>query len=281
MSRFEPGTHLPRLSGSTTWRPLLDHYGKPAEELANLAIDLRRSEFHPAGERQVTVEELMSWRDDLNDWAYTHAFPNPLNTERRSTWDVDLGLRLLADTDGLPEAVHPDVWCWLATNLLPHFVVYRWGWPARREGAPPEGRSPWARFGGDLRNGLRLAMHRITTYGPDIARRASEQEFQSIQYRPAFGLDQRVAKVVLRTLVEAWDDPDSNYGKNGGTRALDNNDVCIELRLVSSLRPLCFSTDEEIEEIVRDVIERLPSLRRPTDSLDYLVALDLWPEATS
>lgn len=276
MSRFEPGTHLPRLRGSTTWRPLLELYGKSVEELANLPIDLRRSEFHPAGERQATAEELVSWRDELNEWAAARAFPQQLNTERRSAWDVDLGLRLLRDTDGLPEATHPDVWCWLATNLLPHFVVFRWGWPPLNEGAPPGGRSSWARFGGDLRNGLRLAMHRITTYGPDIAHRASEQEFQSIQYRPAFGLDQRVARVVLGTLVDEWDDPNSNYGKNGGTRALDNNDVCIELRLVNSLRPLCFSTDEEIKAIVRDVIKRLPSLRRPAGALgDAKASLDL------
>jgi hypothetical protein len=259
---------MPRQSGNTTWRALLEHHGKPAEEIANLEVSLRYSEFHPVGERQVSVEELRSWRDELNDWAFERAFPSPLNAERRSAWDVDLGLRLLEDTHGLPEAMHPDVWCWLATHLFPHFIVYRWGWPAGREGAPPEGRSPWARFGGDLRNGLRLAMHRILTYGPDIARRASEQEFQSIQYRPAFGLDQRVAQVVLRSLVDAWDDPKSNYGKNNGTRALDGNYVCIELRIVNSLRPLSFSSDEEIEKIVRGIIDRLPSLRRPIDSVD-------------
>lgn len=268
MTCFEPGTHLPRLSGSTTWRPLLDHHGKPAEALSNLAIDLRRAEFHAAGGHQVTEDDLLRWRDELNDWAYARSFPSPLNTERRSDWDVDLGLRLLEDTEGLPEAAHPDVWCWLATNLLPHFVVYRWGWPGRREGDAPEGRSPWARFGGDLRNGLRLAMHRIATYGPEIARRASEQEFQSIQYRPAFGIDQRVARVVLQTLVDAWDDPKSNYGKNKGTRALDGNYVCIELRIVNSLRPLCFFKDEEIQATVLDIIERLPSLRNSSDSVD-------------
>jgi hypothetical protein len=249
------------MSGSTSWRSMVEHHGRPAEELSALPIDLRRAVFHPAGERQVTADELLSWRDDLNDWAYARAFPSPLNTERRSSWDVDLGVRLLHDTDGLPESMHPDVWCWLATQLLPHFVVYRWDWPERRHGAVPDGRSPWVRFGSDLRNGLRLAMHRIATYGPDIARRASEQEFQSIQYRPAFGLDQRVSRSILQALVDAYDDPGSNYGKNGGTRALDGNHVCIELRIINSLRPLCFARDEEIGQIVRKVIDRLPTLR--------------------
>ncbi|MEP2372304.1 hypothetical protein [Ilumatobacter sp.] len=226
-----------------------------------MPIDLRRAEFHPAGDRQVSQDELVAWRDDLNAWAHDRGYPSALNSERRSTWDVELGARLIEDTSGLSEALHPDVWCWIATHLLPHFVVYRWGWPNLKDGSPPAGRSEWARFGPDLRNALRLAMHRILTYGPDLAARASEQEFQSIQYRPAFGLDQRVARIVLHTLVEAFDDPNSNYGKNGGTRSLDNNDVCIELRVINSLRPLCFVSDENLVQIVHDVVKRLPDLR--------------------
>jgi hypothetical protein len=225
-------------------------------------VDLRHAEFHPAGSRRVTQAELLEWRDDLNRWAKEREFPSALNMARRSTWDVELGQRLLADVEGIPEAHHPDVWCWIATHLLPHLVVYRWGWPAARNGQAPTGRSAWARFGGDLRNGLRLAMHRIQTYGPDTAAKASEQEFQSIQYRPAFGLDPRVARIVMDTLLDCYDDPDSNYGKHGGTRALDNDDVCIELRLINSLRPLCFATDAQVREIVLDVVERLPSIRK-------------------
>jgi hypothetical protein len=262
MSRFDADTHLPRATGSTSWRPLVELHGKSPEELSDNPIDLRRAEFHPAGERHVTEDELLSWRDDLNSWAYDRGYPSPLNTERRSNWDVELGTRLLDDTSGLPEALHPDVWCWIATHLLPHFVVYRWNWPALTHGHPPTGRAQWARFGTDLRNGLRLAVHRILTYGPDIAKRASEQEFQSIQYRPAFGLDQRVARIVLATLVDAYDDPTSNYGKNGGTRALDADDVCIELRLINSLRPLCFASDDDIVAIVHDSIDRLPEYRK-------------------
>ena len=261
MSRFEAGTHFPRTTGSTTWRPLLHLYGRTPDELSDNPIDLRRAEFHPAGKRHVTGDELIAWRKSLNDWAYDRGYPSPLNTARRSAWDVDLGTRLLNDTDGLPEALHPDVWCWVATNLLPHFVVYRWDWPALKDGHPPTGRSEWARFGTDLKNGLRLAMHRILTYGPDIAQRASEQEFQSIQYRTAFGLDQWVARTVLQSLVDASDDPTSNYGKNGGTRAIDADCVCIELRLINSLRPLCFGSHDDLTGIVHDVFRRLPNLR--------------------
>ena len=261
VTRFDDALHLPRAGGSATWRPLIALYGQVPEQIVDNPIDVRRAEFHPAGEQRITESQLLDWRKDLNNWAYDRGFPAALNTERRSAWDVELGARLLDDTANLPEALHPDVWCWLATHLLPHFVVYRWGWPASDNGEPPTGREQWARFGPDLRNGLRLALHRILTYGREIASRASEQEFQSVQYRPAFGLDQRVAQLLLRTLVDAFDDPASNYGKNGGTRALDCNDVCIELRLINSLRPLCFASDEEVVSVVQDVIDRLPDLR--------------------
>jgi hypothetical protein len=262
MTSVLQGAFFPRASGNTAWRPLLDLHGEVPEKLIDKPFDLRRAEFHPAGDTRVTEMALQQWRDDLNVWAYDRRFPGQLDSERRSAWDVDLGVKLLDDTGKIPEALHPDVWCWLAVHLLPHFVVYRWGWPATTDGAPPTAREPWARFGSDLRNGLRLALHRIITYGADLAHRASEQEFQSIQYRPAFGLDQRVARVVLRTLVDENDDPSSNYGKNGGTRALDANFVCIELRLINSLQPLCFASDATIADTVRGVIESLPDLRR-------------------
>lgn len=261
MTRLPAGAFLPRTAGTLFWEPLLEVYGQPAEKLVDRPFDLKRAVFHPAANRRVTEAELRAWRDSLNHWAYERRFPGTLNYERRSNWDVDLGVRLLEDTNGLPEAFHPDVWCWIAVQLLPHLVVYRWGWPNPVDGEPPRGRSAWARFGHDLRNGLRLAMHRIATYGPDIARRASEQEFQSIQYRPAFGLDQRVARTVLETLVDSADDADSNYGKNGGTRALDANLVCTELRVINSLRPLCFLAEKELREVALDVIDRLPQLR--------------------
>ncbi len=272
MTKFEPGTHFPRAAGSTSWWPLLDLHGQLPEALMENTFDLRKAEFHPAGDIQATEQQLQAWREGLNQWAYEHRFPGQLNDERRSEWDVELGLRFQEDTKGLSEAFHPDVWCWLAVHLLPHLVVYRWGWPAASDGQPPTGRAAWARFGTSLQNGLRLALHRVVTYGPEIARRASEQEFQSIQNRPAYGRDQRVARAVLRTLVDAAEDGSSVYGKGGGGgRALDADRVCTELRLINSLQPFCFAKDEEIVDTVMGVIERLPELRnvhRPTAPLE-------------
>jgi len=267
MSRFDTTVHFPR-SGSLDWQALLELHGSAPDSIAECPISLRYAQFHPAGERHVTEGELAEWRKDLNGFAFDNGFPSQLNEERRSRWDVLLGARLLEDTRCLPEAEHPAIWSWLATNLFPHFVVYRWGWPARQGDQPPHGREPWARFGDSDKNALLLARKRIRAYGPDLARKASEQEFQSIQYRPAFGIDQRVARVVLETLVTAWEAQDSNYGKKGGTRALDANYVCIELRLINSLRPLAFAADSEIISIVDEIIDRLPVLRRTAEKPD-------------
>ena len=287
MSDFlDPGVALPRADAST-WQRLLPLYGRPLEELAKLPVELRSARFHSHAERHVTESELVRWRDSLNSWAYDRGFPAGRSLEHRSRWDVELGQRLIADAGHLPELLHPGVWSWIATNLLPHFVVHRWGWPSLTEGAPPGTRNKWSRFGNDGMNGLRIAIYRIATYGPEITARAIEQEFQSIQYRPAYGVDQRVARIVLSTLLEAYDDPNSRYAKEidayegderlfefvnqdevllysdkaSVTRSLDANFVCIELRVVNALRPLCFMTDEDLADEVRDVISRLPELR--------------------
>jgi hypothetical protein len=240
------------------------------DRMIEIEFDLRVAHFYPEGQ-QVSRSALEDWRRDLNAWAFAAGFPAERTLEQTSDWDVELGQRLLEDTAALPERLHPYVWTWLATRLLPHFVVYRWGWPDLKDGEVPALATPWSRFGPTDKNGLRLAMLRVMTYGAEVARRATEQEFQSIQYRPAYGLDRRVARVVLETLVTAAADPRSNYGKNGGNRSKDGNFVCMELRLLNSMQPLCFKSDTEVSEVVSAVIDRLPELRSADRSFDVEV----------
>jgi len=261
MSPFNESQHLPRPPSGPTWAALREHYGKDVKDICEIDFDLRSATFHTPSSA-VEKSQLMAWRTDLNEWAFQKGLLDGAKNVSISDWDVDLGVRLVADIGTLPEFLHPETWCWIATNLLPHFVVFRWGWPALEDGEVPNTASRWVRFGRDLRNGLRLATHRIFTYGEELSRLATEQEFQSIQYRPAYGLDQRVARLILQTLVEAAADRNSNYGKNGGSRALDCNEVCIELRVLNSMRPLCFASDSQIVTVVHEVIERLPQLRR-------------------
>lgn len=259
---FEPNVHFPRSSGGD-WTRLRELHGRAPDEFTSEPFDLRSAEFHPAGEVRVSHARLEEWRYELNRWAFDHGFPGKLNEERRSRWDVLLGEKILEDTSEHPEAENPAIWCWIATHLLPHFVVHRWGWPEAKDGAPPETRGAWSRFGATDKNNFVMVRQRVLVYGADLAARASEQEFQSIQYRPAFGLDRRVARAILEALVEAASDPDSNYGRQGSTRSDDADDVCVELRIINSLRPFCFMSTERIRAIVRETIERLPEIRDP------------------
>ena len=264
MPLFGSDTHFPRAKAQESARSLTLIYKKPLDDIRERPFNLQTAEFHPLGKERVSEQDLLNWRNELNDWAADEGFPSQMDANRRSEWDVLLGERLIEDLREVPEFLHPDVWCWIATYLLPHFAVYRWGWPQAVEDGPSKA-SAWARFGSDGRNALRMVVNRILLYGPKIARRASEQEFQSIQNRPAFGADPRVAKVVMEAFMQALDDPNSNYAKNygdvPGDRSRDNNLACMELRLINSLRPLCFETDATISEITLDVVKRLPELR--------------------
>lgn len=267
MTRFGADAFFPRLIGNSFWQPLAELRGTGLDELSETGIDLRRSVFHPNAEYRVSEDELTRWRTDLNSWAYDQGFPNQMSRRQRNQWDVELGIKLIGDTEDLPESLHPEVWCWIAVYLLPHFVVHRWGWPdLDKEGGIPRGRSKWARFGPDARNGLRLAMHRVDTFGADAARRAEQEEFQSIQNRPSYSLDRRVSRVILEALLDALDDESSPYGKNDdgkiGNRRIDANNVGIELRIINSMQPLCFASDDQIKAIMADIIDRLPELRK-------------------
>lgn len=259
--RFGRSTFLPRMDAASAAHALAPLYRRPLDELVENPFDLRQAAFHPHGEERATEDMLRSLRDELNAWAYGQGFPSPPSADQKSTWDVGLGVQLLRHLEAVPELHHPDVWCWMASVLLPHLVIYRWDWPKEQDGQAPRTRTAWDRFGASGKNGLLLALNRIVIFGPELAERATEQEFQSLQYRPAFGSDRRVARLVMEVLISAVDDPASQYGKNGGSRSLDNNHVCLELRYVNSLRPLCFLEDSAIRELVTEVVGRLPQLR--------------------
>lgn len=259
---FDGDLHFPRASASDQ-SLLLEIHGQPVDEITEQPFDLRLAEFHPAARERVSAGSLGEWRTELNRWAHDQGFPAPLTERLRSRWNVRLGTRLLEDTEALPERENPAVWSWIAIHLLPHFVVYRWGWPAATPNGAPTRRSSWDRFGSSQKNALFLARYRVLVHGPELAEKALEQEFQSVEYRTAFGLDRRVARVILETLVSEAEDSRSNYGSQGSTRSDDADDVCVELRLINSLRPFSFLSDARIEQIVRETIERLPEIRDP------------------
>ena len=261
MTFFKDDQFFPRARGNSFWRDLVEKRTTSLDTLAEQPFTLSTADFHPAGNLRVSESELREWREDLNRWAYDNGFPSAMNAEQRNAWDVDLGVKLISDVQLMPEARHPDVWCWIAVNLLPHFIVHRWGWPNNKDGSSPEGSSKWARFGPTGRNGLILAINRVELFGEDIARKAQQEEFQSIQYRSSYSLDPRVARVVMNTLIDSRADESSSYARNGGTVRIDANLIGIQLWIANSMRPLCFVDNEEIQSIIHEIMKRLPELR--------------------
>lgn len=254
------GRLLPRSGPYEAAQTLEALHGSSVEAIADVDFDLAMAHFHPSqGDTiPVTSQHLLQWREGLNAWARDEwGFPSPFGTQAdRFAWDVALGSRLRHDLAGAPELLHPNVWCWIASALLPHLVVHRYGWPTS------EGSGRWRRFGPTSNNALRLPVYRDAVYGAELTLRASQQELQSILNRPSYGNDPRVARIVLGTLLAAHDDRErSGYGVGEPGRAIDADLVLQELRVRNSLRPLCFLVDDDVESEVRDAIASLPELR--------------------
>lgn len=254
------GRLFPRSGPYEAAQALEAQHGSSVESIANVDFDLSRAHFHPSQGDATRVEEkqLRRWRDDLNAWARDEwGFPSPFSSQAdRFAWDVALGTRMRDDLRGLPELLHPNVWCWIASALLPHLVVHRYGWPTS------DGSGRWRRFGPNSNNALRLPVYRDLVFGPELTLRASQQELQSILNRPSYGNDPRVARIVLAGLVDAYEDrARSGYGEGEPGRAIDADLVLQELRVRNSLRPLCFLADDDVVAEVETVIASLPTLR--------------------
>lgn len=213
-----------------------------------------------SADRRVERAAVLAWRDEVNEFVRERLdFPVKMSRSRQADFDVELGLRLLNDTREIEQFEHPAFWCWLATEVFPHLVVHRWGWPSLSdEGAAPTSKRAWRRFNTSLRNGLRLTVYRVGVLGEDIARRCDEQEFQDILERPAFGNDPRVARIILAGLADAFDErATTGYGlggSDGPSRTDHAKRVAVLLRVWNAMRPLCFLPDEEIARLTLDAI---------------------------
>src|SRR5262245_47872679 len=126
MSNGFAGRLLPR-SGAYEAALILEAlHGRSVEAIAIVDFDLNKAHFHPSqgDTTPVTSHQLLEWRDEVNAWARDEwGFPSPFGTQAdRFAWDVGLGARLRHDLSGVPELLHPNVWCWLAWALFPHLV---------------------------------------------------------------------------------------------------------------------------------------------------------------
>lgn len=251
-------TLMPRASDAEVIGHLIDLYDSASsvESIGDsIAIDTSSARYFHVGGGRATDAQLLGWRRDLIGWATeTFGYPGTLHgADRRSEWIVALGEQLRDDTEGMPEAGHPEVYSWLASYLFPDLVVWRWGWPRGDGPDPPVGAAKWRRFTTHQRNALRLAWWRVALLGADIARSAIEDEFQAVLERPAFGNDPRVAAAVLATLI---DEAESARGASLGRGKLAQL-VGKELRADNALRPLRLVPSRDIVTRTQAVIERV------------------------
>ncbi len=234
-------------------------HGKPVTALEQLPPEtLADVTWAAVSAPRAELSSLLGLRSELTDWAAdAFGFPGALESEKRKAdWNTELGLQLLQRLGEHAEGRHPNVHAWLASALVPHLVVHRWGWPETgRDGAVPSSPRKWSRFGMGLRNGLRLALYRVQVLGEDVARNANEQEFQDVLERPAFGNDPRVARTILARLIELHEDPRSSYGKAGLGRTAHCAAALPRLRTLNVLRPLAFLDERDIVDAVDRCVE--------------------------
>lgn len=206
---------LPRLDTSAALSTLREMNGALAVELQSAEIRLSHPSQHwfPLGGR-VASEELRALRRTLDGLAMEHGFPADLSVQRegmgsQAGWDRALGRALVDHLErmGAAELDHPDTWTWLGTTLLPHLIVWRWGWPHDPEELEaPRRRRRYERYIGTLRSGLRRPWYRTVMYAedgheyPDL----NEDHLVQIEERPSLGAEPEVGRALLQGIVRAY-----------------------------------------------------------------------------
>lgn len=101
--------------------------GRSLEELERASVGATGSLlFAPTGGAPVDQATIRSLRQDLDRTAVRAGYPSIRTRAAHATFD-DAALRLLADFPiPVGEAIRPETWAWIAVELVPHLVTWRW-----------------------------------------------------------------------------------------------------------------------------------------------------------
>jgi hypothetical protein len=205
--------------------------------------DLAHERFAATGLQKITREELLAIRRDMDAVAATCAFPA---TSLRARQEFDRRIAIMLSNLKFPigEMVRPDVWTWIAVNLVPHLVTWRFG--------TDDGRVSEDRFLGILqRNAFgRLWLRgRVFDRGPDsddrwgLVNAISEDASVAILERTSIAGDW----VLARIIGEEWL-AERKAGKNAD-RLL--RDAAVRIRMNSAILETGIFSVSELADSVR------------------------------
>lgn len=232
----------PRLRASRAAHVLLRQQPMGIDDLAQWTLpDLSREMFAPTGPAKVSESELLELRSALTNVAIAAGYPK-VGDESRRQFDRQ-ATRLLGER-GLPvdEMLRADTWAWIAVNVTPHLVRWRW------QGA--DGAVSQARYCGIVqRNAVGRLWYRayVLDQGVDHADRwaladaVTEDAAMSILERTTVASDRRLARSIMRNFLDARSLPGAEARMREGL---------IRIRIEAVLRELAVLGDAELEHLV-------------------------------
>lgn len=185
----------PRLAGPYALAKLREWHGAAVEELRGLVDEWEpRTRYYEIGDK-VDAATIRKLRDDLRDMAGRHGYPSSRRRRGLSAFDRETGERMLEEP--ILDVGSDDVWCYVASGLVPDVVVWRWNWPSTsRLPADELPARSFDRFLGGFRNTFRRGWYRLTTYGAgedDPPAIFWEDALVNMEERPSIGSNPRVA----------------------------------------------------------------------------------------
>lgn len=209
--------------------------GKDISAIADMA-DLSHPKSYPpaVGRPIISSDYLKDLRRGVKEIAREYGYPyrSEQKSRRMSEFDAALGNFLLDFLKITPaEAGVDEVWNFLTLVLLPDIAA--WRYPNRKDAAD------FDRWLGKPRNVLRKVWWRAYCLGPELNLRIGEDEGVAVMERPTFGLNPKLARIIVSTHLER--SKESSAARSDLLRV-----AMVQLgRLVSIINIDCLSPEEK------------------------------------
>lgn len=214
------------------------------DELEALPVpDLANEKFAPTGPAKVARDRLLTLRDQLTTTARSAGYPDRTDKGFR---EFDYRAAVLLYHFGVPlgQALRSDVWAWIAVDLVPHLVEWRWG--------KSEKTASVRRYGGIIqRNGIGRLWYRahvmVDRSSKDpwtVLRLVNEDAHVQVLERTSVSKDTRVAKYLLEQWIRA-----------GGGEAVLRNSV-IRIRVKTMLIEVSVLSEQQLRALIDETIQQ-------------------------